>query len=105
MLEKPDIQDTNILYCLRDDYGLKAAQVEFLPLGADRNTAVYRAITDDGTAYFVKLRSGDFDEMTIIAPLLTQSQQLWTGLGEYRVTCRIVTGSNLGRHSTAFIRP
>lgn len=96
MLEKPDIQDTNILYCLRDDYGLKAAQVEFLPLGADRNTAVYRAITDDGTAYFVKLRSGDFDEMTIIAPLPTQSQQLWTGLGEYRVTVSPFVEGNSG---------
>ncbi len=38
--------------------------VEFLPIGADVNTAVYKAIAG-GTDYFVKLRSGDFNDLTI----------------------------------------
>ncbi|MBK8027445.1 MAG: hypothetical protein IPK19_40160 [Chloroflexi bacterium] len=37
--------------------------LDFLPLGADRNTAVYGA-TEGQTAYFVKLRWGDFDDIT-----------------------------------------
>jgi hypothetical protein len=43
MLEKPDLQDERIFACLQDEYGLLVVQVAFLPLGADRDTAVYRA--------------------------------------------------------------
>ena len=68
MLEKPDIADATLLACLRDFYGVDNAQLEFLPLGADRNTAVYRAASAEAT-YFVKLRGG-FDEMTVIVPKL-----------------------------------
>jgi spectinomycin phosphotransferase len=99
MLEKPDLADAKIVECLGDEFGLKITQMAFLPLGADVNTAVYRAVTRDGTPYFVKLRRGDFDEIAavvpkvlhdqgmkqIIAPLLTRSQQLWSMLGEFNV--------------------
>jgi spectinomycin phosphotransferase len=99
MLEKPDLADAKIVECLRDQFGLNVAQIAFLPLGADVNTAVYRAIADNGTPYFVKLRRGLFDAITmevpkflhdqgmkqIIAPLLTCSQQLWAPLGEFYV--------------------
>jgi len=60
MLEKPDIPDTAILACLREEYGVLARALEFLPLGADLNTAVYRAEAQTGEAFFLKLRSGDF---------------------------------------------
>ncbi len=99
MLEKPDIQHSQITACLRDEYGLNAGQIDFLPIGADRNTAVYRAITGNASPYFVKLRSGIFDEMSIIvpkllheqqiesiiAPLSTRSHQLWTSLDDFTV--------------------
>src|SRR5262245_20210641 len=99
MLEKPEIQDTQILTCLRDEYGLNASQITFLPIGADVNTAVFRATTDSTNAYFVKLRSGTFDEMSIVVPKLlhdqhvqsiippvpTRSQKLWASLGDFRV--------------------
>lgn len=100
MLEKPDLPDAEIIDCLRDEYGLTVAQIAFLPLGADRNTAVYRAVSESTTSYFVKLRRGVFDETTvaipkllhdqgvsqIIAPLSTQSQQLWASLGDFKLT-------------------
>ena len=76
-------------------------QVTFLPLGADRNTAVYRVVADDenGTPYFLKLRSGDFDETSvalpkwfsdqgveqIIPPLTTKTGQLWASLDAFNV--------------------
>ena len=99
MLEKPDITDSKIVACLHDAYGLNVAQFAFLPLGADRNTAVYRAVTDDAAPYFVKLRSGSFNETTIIVPkrlhdqgirqvivpLPTRSQQLWADLGDLKL--------------------
>ena len=96
MLEKPDLPDHFILCRLEDEYGLQVAQVTFLPLGADVNTAVYRVDTVDKTAYFLKLRKGDFEEITvtlplflkaqgiqsIIAPLETKTQELWASLGD-----------------------
>ena len=99
MLEKPDLQDGKIIACLQDEYGLLAVQVTFLPLGADRDTAVYRAVADDETAYFVKLRRGVFDETSvalpkclsnqgivqIIAPLATKTGQLWANLDAFKL--------------------
>jgi spectinomycin phosphotransferase len=98
MLEKPDLQDEKIIACLRDEYGLLVVQVAFLPLGADRNTAVYRVVADDATPYFLKLRRGTFDELAvalpkflsdqgivqIIAPLATKTGQLWARLDAFK---------------------
>ena len=69
MLEKPVIADSALAACLHDDYGLTVSRLDFLPLGADHNTAVYCAASGE-TPYFVKLRSGGFDEMTVIIPRL-----------------------------------
>jgi len=99
MLEKPELKDEEIITCLRDEYGLSVGKISFLPLGADLNTAVYRAITNDGTAYFVKLRRGDFNEASVAIPnflsdlgikqiipsLTTQTGQLWANLNPFKV--------------------
>lgn len=91
MLERPDLPDQLILSRLQDDYGLHAARLAFLPLGADVNTAVFRVDAVDETAYFLKLRRGVFDEISvvvphflhargvraIIPPLETRSGRLW----------------------------
>jgi spectinomycin phosphotransferase len=99
VLEKPDLQDEKIIACLRDEYGLNVVQVAFLPLGADLNTAVYRAVAEDETLYFVKLRRGVLDEIAvalpkflsdqgikqIIAPLATKTGQLWASLDAFKL--------------------
>ncbi len=99
MLEKPDLQDEKIIACVQAEYGLHVATIAFLPLGADLNTAVYRVTADDGTSYFLKLRSGVFDETSvalpkylsdqgsvhIIAPLATSTGQLWANLDTFKV--------------------
>jgi spectinomycin phosphotransferase len=74
MLQKPDLQDELIVACLQDGYGLRVTQLRFLPLGADLDTAVYRASIDDDGAYFLKLRRGPFDEMTVAIPALLGNQ-------------------------------
>ncbi len=98
MLEKPDLPDDLVVACLGAEYGLPVAQIVFLPLGADRNTAVYRVVTDDNRLFFLKLRRGLFDEISvglakflgeqgvrhIIAPLGTKTEQLWASLGAYQ---------------------
>ena len=47
---------------------MHVAGIAFLPLGADLNTVVYRVTADDGTSYFLKLRSGLFDETSVAPP-------------------------------------
>jgi spectinomycin phosphotransferase len=99
MLEKPDLPEEKIIRCLRDAYGMRAAQVTFLPLGADRSTAVYRAVAQHGTPYFVKLRRGIFEETSvalpkylsdlgighIIPPLATQTGKLAASVDGYKL--------------------
>jgi spectinomycin phosphotransferase len=68
MLEKPDLQDQLIVTRLAEACGLQVRQLTFLPLGLDVNTAVYRADALDGTAYFLKLRKGDFAAASVTVP-------------------------------------
>src|SRR5215213_11872006 len=98
MLEKPNIPEERIISRLQAEYGLNVAQLTFLPLGADMGTAVYRVITDDGIAYFLKLRRG-FADITvtvplflksqgvqeIIAPIEAKSRQGWADFDEYKI--------------------
>jgi len=99
MLEKPKLSDDSIAACLRDEYGLRAVQVSFLPLGADRNTSVYRVVSEDNDPYFLRLRRGSFGEVSVylpkflreqgvgqvIAPLTTTTGHLWTTLDSLTV--------------------
>ena len=98
MLEKPDLPDQLIISRLQEEFNLRVAELTFLPLGADLGTAVYRVVTDEETAYFLKLRKG-FEEITVTVPLLlkslgiqqiispfeTKSIQGWADFGEYEM--------------------
>lgn len=101
MLEKPALEDEQIINRLRDEYGLSIENVYFLPLGADVNSSVYRAITRDRENYFLKLRKRDlFKESSVlipnflsasgikqvIPPLKTQTGQLWTNITPFIAT-------------------
>ncbi len=68
MLTPPALATETISACLRESYGLRVRQVTFLPLGADVNAAVYRVEAQDGAAYFLKLRRGNFDEIAVAVP-------------------------------------
>ncbi len=99
MLIKPDIEDEKIIACLQAEYGLRIHQLDFLPVGGDQCSAVYRALAEDETAYFCKLRCSDFDELSVTLPkflsdqgipqiipsLLTQNRRLWAVLGAFRL--------------------
>ena len=97
MLEKPDLPDERVITCLREEYGLAAVRIAFLPLGADHNTAVYCVVAEDRQPYFMKLRRSDFDEIAvalpkflhdqgivqIIAPVATLTGRLWANVGAF----------------------
>ena len=99
MLEKPDIAEGLIRTRLAEAFGLRLRDLEFLPLGADVNTAVYRAVAEDKTPYFLKLRKGAFDEITVSVPHFLKAQgigaiialmetttgKLWAGLGDFKM--------------------
>ena len=74
MLEKPNIADEILLKHLAEAFGLLAARVEFLPLGADVNTAVYRVTMENGEPYFLKLRGGLFEPMSVLVPRFLRDQ-------------------------------
>ena len=109
MLDKPDFPDEKIIACLQAEYGLRIAHVAFLPLGSDLRTAVYRAVADDETSYFCKLKRGVFDETSvelptflseqgiaqIIPPFATKTGQLRAALEEFHlIVYRFVEGRN-----------
>jgi spectinomycin phosphotransferase len=99
MLEKPQVPDELITSCLQVEFRLDVARMTFLPLGLDINTAVYRIDDDKGTAYFLKLRKGDFNPITVaipnflsnlgvhtvIAPIETVNDQLFGRFEEYTI--------------------
>ncbi len=98
MREKPNISETLLISQLQDEYDLHISSLTFLPLGADTNSAVYRVVTDDGTAYFLKLRKG-FNEITVTVPRFLKSQGIqeilspfetkskggWAEFGDYKM--------------------
>ncbi len=113
MLEKPDVPDQALLACLRDHYGVRGAQITFLPIGNDVDTAVYRVDADDATPYFLKVRgwlhSGAFDETAvaiphflhdrgiaqIIPPIATNTGRLWARMdGFVMILSPFIAGQN-----------
>ncbi len=69
MLEAPNLPLDLLAGFVQRVYGLSVRQLDFLPLGADVNTAVYRVCAGDGS-YFLKLRSSDFAEASVALPAL-----------------------------------
>ncbi len=71
MLEKPSIPDEALVSAVQTAFGLRVTELTFLPLGADQNTAAYRAEADN-KAYFLKLRSGICHEASVTLPRLAK---------------------------------
>lgn len=109
MLEKPALADNLVCSFVQKEYALQIDRLAFLPLGYDVHTAVYRLEASDGKLYFLKLRKGDFDPITvvlpqflcqqgltsIISPLETSRRQLFATLDEYTfILYPFVTGQN-----------
>jgi spectinomycin phosphotransferase len=68
MLQKPNLSDDRIISCLREGYGVTATALAFLPIGYDNSAWVYRVATDDGRIYFLKIRKGPIDAVSLAVP-------------------------------------
>ena len=96
MREKLGISEDRLRTCLREEYGLSVVTLDFLPLGLDTRAGVYRAVSEQGTSYFLKAKSGAFYQPSclvpdylrkqgiaaVVAPIHTKSDTLWTQVGE-----------------------
>jgi spectinomycin phosphotransferase len=67
-MTKFNIDEKEMISCIQKHYGLKIQSLDFLPLGADFNTNVYRFKTDDKLDYFLKLRRNEFAELSVYLP-------------------------------------
>ena len=99
MLEKPNLHDDEIIARLREDYGFNVTALEFLPIGNDVGSYLYRVETHDGSAYFLKARRAPMYEPSVIvphylndhgihqvvSPLLTLAQKLWVPFGLFNL--------------------
>ncbi len=97
MREEPAIPHQKLRACLLQEYGLSAAAIYFLPIGADTNAGVYRVRDDQGVTYFLKIKSvaiyppsclvsrflADQGIDPVIAPIPTKTQALWTHVGDW----------------------
>ncbi|MGH2558690.1 MAG: phosphotransferase [Thermomicrobiales bacterium] len=94
MREDPRLDAGTISACIDAHYGIPLASVTFLPVGYDLNAAVFEVVSRNGTAYFLKIRSGPVHEpgllvpralidrgvRNVLAPLPTRSSGLWCPL-------------------------
>ena len=99
MREKPNIPDEHLRACLQDQYDLVPVALEFLPRGLDYHAGVYRVVSEQGTAYLLKVTSRPLYEprylvprylndqgiASVVAPLPTKSNTLWTQIRDWTV--------------------
>jgi len=99
MREKPDIPEEHLRACLQDQYNLVPVTLDFLPLGLDYNSWVYRVVSEQGASYLLKARPGPLYEpgcfvpsylrdqgiASVVAPLPTKNNTLWTRVGAWTV--------------------
>ena len=99
MREQPGIPEERLRACLQDQYDLYPVTLEFLPRGKDYNAGVYRVVSEQGTAYLLKVTSRPLYEpgclvprylrdqgiTSVVAPVPTKSHALWTKLVDWTV--------------------
>ncbi len=102
-MDKPDLSIAQLSNNLLEQYRIHAVQIASLAYGADAAAKVYRVTASDGGPYFLKVRRGFFDEVTlavlhylhqrhlthIIAPTPARNGQLWVPLNEGDVTATL----------------
>ena len=99
MREQPRIPEERLRACLQDEYGLMPVTLKFLPVGKDYNAGVYRVVSEQSTAYLLKVTSRPLYEpgffvprylrdqgiTSVVAPVPTKSNALWSRAGDWTV--------------------
>jgi len=99
MREPPRISEEHLRVCLQYQYDLSPVTLEFLPLGHDYNAGIYRAVSEQGTPYALKVTSrplyaprclvphylNEQGITSVVAPVPTKSNALWAQLENWNV--------------------
>lgn len=97
MLEPPNLSEPELIAALRAHYGLAVADLAFTPVGNDATAWAYRIVTPKGTRFFLKVKRGvppqalvavprflrEQDIRQAVAPIPTQTDNLWAILGDF----------------------
>ena len=97
MIEKPQIEDQNIITALNQNYSIQTSRVEFLPIGNDASAWAYRIDSENQNTYFLKVRKDisnpagflvprflqDHGIGQVLAPLRTREEKLWVNVEDY----------------------
>ena len=97
MREPPNISEGGLQACLQDQYNLSIVRLEFLPRGLDFKAGVYRAVSEQGVPYLLKVTSRPLYEpgfrvprylrdqgiTSVVAPIPSKSNTLWTKLEDW----------------------
>lgn len=75
MIDNAFISEQTIINCLKDYYHIELDSVNSLPLGADADALVYKADADD-KSYFVKIKQGTHDDISVTIMNLLQNAGL-----------------------------
>ena len=100
MRKPPDIAEEQIRDCLQEQYNLVLVLLDFLPVGLDYNAGVYRVVSEQGTAYLLKVTSRPLYEprclvprylndqgiRSVVAPIPTRGGALWAKVEEWTIT-------------------
>src|SRR5271170_3719999 len=73
MRKKQSLPLQYIIDCLNTHYGIAVNTLIFLPLGADMNASVYKAETQGGPSYFVKLKRSHHYAISVAILALLQA--------------------------------
>ena len=97
--EQPSIPEECLRAFLQDQYDLYPITLEFLPRGKDYKAGVYRVVSDQSTVYLLKVTTRSLYEpgylvptylsnqgiTSVVAPVPTKSNALWTKLMDWTV--------------------
>jgi len=99
MREAPKISEDYLRACLQNNYDIRPVTLEFLALGLDYHAGVYRVVSEQGTPYLLKVKSGSLYEpcclvprylrdqgiTAVVAPLPTSTNALWAKAEDWTV--------------------
>jgi spectinomycin phosphotransferase len=112
MLEPPNLSESTILGTLGNNFGVRVSGLEFLPIGNDTHAWAFRVRTTDGAVYFLKVRRGPVDDVSlavprylcdqgvthVIAPLPTQAGALRVPINEFSLILYPFVEGRMGAH-------
>jgi spectinomycin phosphotransferase len=76
MRERPPLPDSALMASLAAGWGVAAAAVQCLPVGDESNAWSFRAVADDGTPWYPKVRRGPVDPATVLVPAFLRDHGL-----------------------------